>query len=275
MARSGPAREEEMLASANPDGIPRDRRSHQRPTHCSLSPRHAPDLFRHQADRCDSEAGPVRIHPLDRFQAPPLARAQPCPEPHQASRVGVTEPLRGQHLEVVEGQCELAAIDGVEVRDHHEIWLETIETGRKPAPADRDEKGPPAGGGAGAPLPIFKTPRRSPSPVYENTKRSLKTTALLCSSSVCSMAPSSRNHVKQRSETWIACSRLMRLRMSVTGGPLSAARKPPQVLRVGSFRMSDPPRLEERAGNPVESDPGVVSAPVGKLRSPPGLSCHV
>jgi hypothetical protein len=38
------------------------------------------------------------------------------------------------------------AIDGVEVRDHHEIWLEAIEAGRKPPPADRDEKVTPAGG---------------------------------------------------------------------------------------------------------------------------------
>jgi hypothetical protein len=181
------------------------------------------------------------------------------------------------------------AIDGVEVRDHHEIWLEAIEAGRKSAPADRDEEVTPAGGMQTTHLTMSKRPGRalghrredtslivvagrrlmskssrtlashssvrpqpgsSHSPVYENTKRSLKTTALLCSSSVCSMAPSSRNHVNSDQRPGIACSRLIRLRMSVTGRPLSAARKPPQVLRVGSFRVSDPPRLEGSCGSP-------------------------
>jgi hypothetical protein len=46
--------------------------------------------------------------------------------------------------------------------------------------------------------------------------------------------------------------------------PLAAAGEPPQVLRVGSLRVGDPPRLEGSCGNPGESDPGVVSARVGK-----------
>ena len=43
--------------------------------------------------------------------------------------------------------------------------------------------------------------------------------------------------------------------MSVTGGPLSAARKPPQVLRVGSFRVSDPPASRDRAVTPASCPP--------------------
>jgi hypothetical protein len=114
-------------------------------------------------------------------------------------------------------------------------------------------------------------PGSSHSPVYENTKRSLKTTALLCSSSVCSMAPSSRNHVNSDQRPGIACSRLIRLRMSVTGRPLSAARKPPQVLRVGSFRVSDPPRLEGSCGSPRGIRSGRRFRPVGKRVFTAGL----